>query len=125
VGLPIVRRSATTSARAAQAFALAGGLLVGFLGAHESLVVVRDVAFGVLHSEHRKILQRRLHNVHQAIIAVGIGRLQVEAIFDEEIHRVRNDAFDGFFVKEVDSHPPAIDARLALKERHLGVLVVH
>ena len=65
-----------------------GGLSIGTFGLAEFVVIICDVPFGILHTENGELLERAFDDVHKAVVTVGVGRFQIEAIVNQKLDRI-------------------------------------
>jgi hypothetical protein len=74
------------------------------------------------YAENPKVVKKAFHNVHDAIVALGIGRTKEEPGVRDEGQGVVHDSLCHFSVFEFDFDPEALDLRIAFKELYFYVV---
>jgi hypothetical protein len=70
----------------------------------------------ISYPEDMKILETTLQDIHQLVVAIGVGRHKEKPGFEYKILGIADDSFDHLTVVEVDAHPQARnDRRMLMK----------
>jgi hypothetical protein len=64
-------------------------------------------ADGIADAEDVKVLETALHDIDQAIVAIGVGGHHEEARTENVISRVADEALDLFFILKANANPEA------------------
>lgn len=63
---------------------------------------------GVAHAEDVEVFEAGFEDIDELVVAVGVGGHEEEAVFEDVVAGVADDAFDDLAVVEVDAHPEAL-----------------